>query len=72
MRYWYYDKAAKRATGPHLDLVLIHQPGFGPESQVAPAGAEGGAAPAWKLAKDIPELKALLPAPPPPPPAKKK
>lgn len=58
MRYWFFDERTKRATGPHLDMVLARQPGFGPESKVAPEGARGAAD--WRPAKDLPELKAFL------------
>jgi hypothetical protein len=71
VRYWFFDETRKTATGPHLDLVLAHQPGFGPESRVAPAGPEP--ARDWMRAKDIPELKRYLaPEPPPPSPEKPK
>ena len=58
MRYWFYDETSKRATGPHLDITLVKQPGFGPDSKVAPEGAKKSHD--WKLAKDIPELDAFL------------
>lgn len=70
MRYWYFDERFKKATGPHLDVVLARQPGFGPESKVAPEG--GGAAAAWRPAKDFPELKSFFPSAPPAAPAKPK
>lgn len=68
MRYWLYDEAAKKVLGPHLLKLLPKQPGFGPESKVAPAGARGPAD--WKRAKDVDELKPLFP-PAPAPPAEK-
>lgn len=64
MRYWFFDEKSRRATGPHLDMVLIKQPGFGPESKIAPEGARKSHE--WKPAKDFPEFQALF-APPPPP-----
>ncbi|HEX4048751.1 MAG TPA: hypothetical protein VH309_12990 [Elusimicrobiota bacterium] len=65
MRYWLYDDATKRVRGPHLLHLLPKQPGFGPESKVAPEGARGAGD--WKKAKDVPELKGLFPPPEPPP-----
>lgn len=58
MRYWFYDEKAKRATGPHLDITLAKQTGFGPDAKVAPEGARQ--AHEWKPAKDVPELAAFL------------
>jgi hypothetical protein len=70
MRYWIYDEAGKRALGPHLVELLPKQPGFGPESRVAPAGARRAGD--WKRAKDVDELKGLFPTPPAPPDEKTK
>jgi hypothetical protein len=70
MRYWIYDERTKTVGGPHLAKLLPKQPGFGPETKVAPQGARGPNE--WKLAKDVDELKALFleaPAPPASPPA---
>jgi hypothetical protein len=61
MRYWTFDERTKSARGPHLIMVLPKQPGFGPESKVAPEGARGPTD--WKPAKDVDELKFLFPAP---------
>lgn len=58
MRYWLFDERAKRATGPFLDATLSRQPGFGPESKVAPEGARKAGE--WRPAKEIPELKPWL------------
>jgi hypothetical protein len=68
MRYWIFDERTKRILGPHLAKLLPKQAGFGPESRVAPEGAR--APTDWKRAKDVEELKPLLP-PPPAPPAEK-
>lgn len=70
MRYWFYDESTKRVKGPHLAEFLTKQAGFGPETLVAPHGAGGGQD--WKRARDVDELKALLPAPPAPPGGRKK
>ena len=70
MRYWIFDERTKTVRGPHLAALLPKQPGFGPESKVAPEGARGPTD--WKLAKDVDELKVLFPAPAAPPPQKPK
>jgi hypothetical protein len=62
MRYWLYDERTKSVLGPHLVMLLPKQPGFGPESKVAPQGARGSKD--WKRAKDVEELKELFEAPP--------
>jgi hypothetical protein len=61
MRYWIYDERTKTVGGPHLVKLLPKQPGFGPETKVAPQGARGPND--WKPAKDVDELKALFAAP---------
>lgn len=63
MRYWFFDERSKKATGPHLDMVLSRLPGFGPDAKVATEGS--GPAGAWKPVREVPELAAFLPAPPP-------
>ena len=65
MRYWLYDERTKSVLGPHLTMLLPKQPGFGPESKVAPEGARAPGD--WKRAKDVDELKVLFTAPPAPP-----
>ena len=61
MRYWIYDERTKSVLGPHLAHLLSRQPGFGPESKVAPDGARS--AKDWKKAKDVDELKAFFSPP---------
>ena len=70
MRYWIYDERTKRVLGPHLAKLLPKQPGFGPETKVAPAGARVPGD--WKPAKDIDELKSFFTAPAAPPSEKPK
>ncbi len=70
MRYWIFDERTKSVRGPHLLMSLPKQPGFGPETKVAPEGARG--AKEWKMAKDVDELKILFPAPAAPPAEKPK
>lgn len=72
MRYWVYDEKKKSVGGPHLKMLLLKLPGFGPESKVALEGARGPND--WKRAKDVEELKSLFPEPAaaPPPPEKPK
>ncbi|MFI5348509.1 MAG: hypothetical protein ACHQ2Z_03110 [Elusimicrobiota bacterium] len=70
MRYWLFDERTKRALGPHLALLLPKQPGFGPESKVAPEGARAPGD--WRKAKDVDELKVLFTTPAAPPAEKPK
>ena len=70
MRYWIYDELKKSVGGPHLTMLLLKQPGFGPETKVAPEGSRGPKD--WKLAKDVDELKALFTVPAAPPAGKPK
>ncbi|MFI5361761.1 MAG: hypothetical protein ACHQ49_07305 [Elusimicrobiota bacterium] len=70
MRYWIFDERTKRVLGPHLAMVLSKQPGFGPETKVAPEGARGPND--WKRAEEIEELKPFLSPPPAGPSAKTK
>ena len=61
MRYWIYDERTKTVFGPHLVMALSQQPGFGPETKVAPEGAKGALD--WKRAKDVEELKGIFSTP---------
>ena len=66
----YYVHENGQTLGPFEPSDLVKRPGFNPAMPVCPMGAT--TADAWKPAKDVPEIAALLgpfaPPPPPPPP----